>query len=45
MRDYSGIDRQVIVETTLDGIRDIKVYQHKDGYRFSVDAVLLYTFC
>jgi tRNA1Val (adenine37-N6)-methyltransferase len=32
------------VETTLDGIRDIKVYQHKDGYRFSVDAVLLYTF-
>ena len=32
------------METTLDGIRDIKVYQNKDGYRFSVDAVLLYTF-
>jgi tRNA1Val (adenine37-N6)-methyltransferase len=32
------------VETTLDGIRDIKVYQNKDGYRFSVDAVLLSSF-
>jgi len=32
------------VETTLDGIRDIKIYQNKDGYRFSVDAVLLYSF-
>lgn len=32
------------METTLDGIRDIKVYQNKEGYRFSVDAVLLYTF-
>jgi tRNA1Val (adenine37-N6)-methyltransferase len=31
-------------ETTLDGIRDIKVYQNKDGYRFSVDALLLYCF-
>jgi tRNA1Val (adenine37-N6)-methyltransferase len=31
-------------ETTLDGIRDIKVYQNRDGYRFSVDAVLLYAF-
>ncbi len=30
--------------TTLDGIRDIKVYQNLDGYRFSVDAVLLYAF-
>ncbi len=32
------------METTLDGIRDIKVYQNRIGYRFSVDAVLLYTF-
>jgi len=32
------------METTLDGIRDIKVYQNKQGYRFSVDAVLLYSF-
>jgi tRNA1Val (adenine37-N6)-methyltransferase len=31
-------------ETTLDGIRDIKVYQHKQGYRFSVDALLLSSF-
>jgi len=31
-------------ETTLDGIRDVKVYQNRDGYRFSVDAVLLYDF-
>jgi tRNA1Val (adenine37-N6)-methyltransferase len=30
--------------TTLDGIRDIKVYQYKTGYRFSVDALLLYDF-
>jgi tRNA1Val (adenine37-N6)-methyltransferase len=32
------------METSLDGIRDIRVYQHRDGYRFSVDAVLLYAF-
>jgi tRNA1Val (adenine37-N6)-methyltransferase len=32
------------METTLDGIRDIKVYQNKDGYRFSVDALLLSSF-
>lgn len=32
------------METTLDGIRDIKIYQNRDGYRFSVDAVLLYSF-
>ncbi len=30
--------------TTLDGIRDVRVYQNKDGYRFSVDALLLYSF-
>jgi tRNA1Val (adenine37-N6)-methyltransferase len=34
----------LLTDTTLDGIRDIKVYQNKEGYRFSVDAVLLYTF-
>jgi len=33
-----------MVETTLDGIRDIRVYQNKQGYRFSVDAVLLCSF-
>ncbi len=32
------------METTLDGIRDIKVYQNKGGYRFSVDALLLSSF-
>jgi tRNA1Val (adenine37-N6)-methyltransferase len=32
------------VETTLDGLRDIKLYQRKEGYRFSVDALLLYSF-
>lgn len=30
--------------TSLDGLRDIRVYQNKDGYRFSVDALLLYAF-
>lgn len=32
------------MRTTLDGIRDIRLYQRKDGYRFSVDALLLYSF-
>ncbi|MDA8083419.1 MAG: tRNA1(Val) (adenine(37)-N6)-methyltransferase [Nitrospiraceae bacterium] len=32
------------METTLDWIRDIRLYQHKNGYRFSVDALLLYAF-
>ncbi len=32
------------MEVTLDSIRDIKVYQSKRGYRFSVDALLLYDF-
>ncbi len=31
-------------ETTLDTIVDIKLYQHQEGYRFSLDAVLLYSF-
>ncbi len=35
---------QTDMETTLDGIRDIKVYQNRKGYRFSVDALLLYCF-
>jgi tRNA1Val (adenine37-N6)-methyltransferase len=29
---------------TLDYIRDIQIYQNKNGYRFSVDALLLYSF-
>lgn len=33
-----------LMETSLDGIRDVKVYQNVNGYRFSVDAVLLYSF-
>ncbi len=32
------------METTLDGIRDLRLYQNKNGYRFSVDALLLYSF-
>lgn len=32
------------METTLDSIRDIKLYQRKNGYRFSLDALLLYSF-
>ncbi len=31
-------------ETTLDGLRGVRVYQYVDGYRFSVDALLLYSF-
>ncbi len=32
------------METTLDHIRDIKICQSRSGYRFSVDALLLYSF-
>jgi len=32
------------MDTTLDGIRDIKIYQNRNGYRFSVDALLLSSF-
>ncbi len=32
------------METTLDSILDIRLYQHRRGYRFSVDSVLLYAF-
>lgn len=33
-----------VAGTTLDGIRNIKLYQNKNGYRFSVDALLLSSF-
>ncbi|MFO0753284.1 MAG: tRNA1(Val) (adenine(37)-N6)-methyltransferase [Thermodesulfovibrionales bacterium] len=36
-----AMDREVF---SLDGLRDVRVYQRKDGYRFSVDALLLYSF-
>ncbi len=29
---------------TFDSIRDISICQHRDGYRFSVDALLLFSF-
>lgn len=32
------------MELTFDSIRDIKLYQRKSGYRFSLDALLLYDF-
>lgn len=32
------------MKVTLDGIRDVKIYQSKDGYRFSIDALLLSSF-
>jgi tRNA1Val (adenine37-N6)-methyltransferase len=32
------------MELTLDTIRDVRIYQRKRGYRFSVDALLLYDF-
>ncbi|MDH5202612.1 MAG: tRNA1(Val) (adenine(37)-N6)-methyltransferase [Nitrospirota bacterium] len=32
------------MDVTLDTIRDIKLYQSRTGYRFSVDALLLYDF-
>ncbi|MGD2080448.1 MAG: methyltransferase [Nitrospirota bacterium] len=32
------------METTLDSIGGIKVYQRRRGYRFSMDSVLLYAF-
>lgn len=31
-------------EVTLDGIRDLKLYQNRNGYRFSVDPLLLFSF-
>jgi tRNA1Val (adenine37-N6)-methyltransferase len=32
------------MDVTLDSIRDIRLYQSKTGYRFSVDSLLLYDF-
>ena len=32
------------MDVTLDSIRDIKVFQSKKGYRFSIDALLLFDF-
>jgi len=32
------------MDVTLDTIRNIKIYQSRTGYRFSVDALLLYDF-
>jgi len=32
------------MEITFDSIRDIRLYQSKMGYRFSVDSLLLYNF-
>ena len=32
------------MDVTLDSIRDIKLYQPKNGYRFSVDSLLLFDF-
>jgi tRNA1Val (adenine37-N6)-methyltransferase len=32
------------MDVTLDSIRDIRLYQSKKGYRFSVDALLLFDF-
>jgi tRNA1Val (adenine37-N6)-methyltransferase len=32
------------MDVTLDSIRDIRLYQSKLGYRFSVDSLLLYNF-
>ena len=31
-------------DVTLDSIRNIKIYQSKEGYRFSVDSLLLYDY-
>jgi len=33
-----------VKEITLDSIGDIRLYQSRTGYRFSVDALLLYSF-
>jgi tRNA1Val (adenine37-N6)-methyltransferase len=35
---------EFLMEATLDSIRDIQLYQSKTGYRFSVDALLLFDF-
>ncbi len=32
------------MDVTLDSIRDVRLYQPRNGYRFSVDSLLLYDF-
>jgi tRNA1Val (adenine37-N6)-methyltransferase len=44
MKTPAEIPRFDSAEMSLDGIRDIKVFQSREGYRFSVDALLLYSF-
>lgn len=44
MEDVPAVEALPDTSTTLDGVRDIRVYQHRSGYRFSVDALLLYSF-
>jgi tRNA1Val (adenine37-N6)-methyltransferase len=44
MRASAEIPCSDSAEMSLDGIRDIKVFQNREGYRFSVDALLLYSF-
>ncbi|MFN3480443.1 MAG: tRNA1(Val) (adenine(37)-N6)-methyltransferase, partial [Thermodesulfovibrionales bacterium] len=36
--------KKISGEFTLDSIRDIKLYQPRAGYRFSVDSLLLFNF-
>jgi tRNA1Val (adenine37-N6)-methyltransferase len=38
------IGTEFAMDMTLDSIRDIRLYQSKKGYRFSVDALLLFDF-
>ncbi len=42
MREERHMDNEI--DETLDTIRDISLYQSRDGYRFSIDAVLLEDF-
>jgi tRNA1Val (adenine37-N6)-methyltransferase len=44
MREFTEVPGSEKPEISLDGIRDIEVFQNRNGYRFSVDALLLYSF-
>ncbi len=44
MRKLTEASVRDLTGTSLDGIRDVEVFQNRDGYRFSVDALLLYSF-
>ncbi len=44
MRESGELPGSGGTETSLDGIRDVEVFQNTNGYRFSVDALLLYSF-